>query len=84
MFPVIKTQMKRRDTLKQITIPVYCICRNFQNQIEWLSAQDASSGFMWGVLVLNKVLVTVGIVLPACKLTFIFSTEKVSSLSMST
>lgn len=27
MFPVIKTQMKRRDTLKQITIPVYCICR---------------------------------------------------------
>ena len=27
MFPVIKTQTKRRDTLKQIIIPVYCICR---------------------------------------------------------
>ena len=34
-----------------------------------------------GVLVPNRVLMTVGIALPACKLTFIFSTETVSSLS---
>ena len=75
MLPVVKTQRRRKETLKRIAIPVYCICRlpdSGSQMFGWLK------WFHAGVLVGAKKLgvsMTIGIVLPAYKVTFTLSTE---------